>query len=236
MRLLLIVFVILLTSCGQDRTQINVVEKDKAKISKPISSKSKYHYTGNQKGFEPIPYSTSYNYADTIAKKLVPNAKWQYWAYVRYRQSEGPKTDVFTILSEQGDFKYRKYIKKRPKNDGFFQGCHPHFCCNFAVVVKNDSVRYITTEETFRDFIGDVNNLEEAMLLAKTYGYVLGDSIISARYKIVNGNYEMNLLKAPEFAESRMHPKSEAAEVIVTPKAFVKIKSLGVYCEGRGCY
>nr|WP_322625078.1 hypothetical protein [uncultured Flavobacterium sp.] len=217
MRTLLILLPALLIGCGNDKTQVAPTEK--------------------QEDFKPIPYSLSYNYADTIARKLIPDAKWQYWAYMKFRQPLGEvNKNVFSIISEQGDLKYRKYTNVAPKDYGFFKGCHPSFCSNFVVAVKNDSVRYITTEETFRDFIGDVNNLEEAMLLAKTYGYVLGDSIISARYKIVNGNYEMNLLKAPEFAESRLHPKSEAAEVIVTPKAFVKIKSLGVYCEGRGCY
>lgn len=232
MRLLLIVFAILLTSCGQDKTQINIVEKDRVKVSEPIPAGVKYKYTGNQDGFKAIPYSLSYKYTDTIAKKLVPNADWQYWAYVRYMGYN----NAFTIITEKGDLKYRKYTRKLPKNDGFFQGCHPHFCCNFAVVVKNDSAHYITTAEMFRDFIGDVDNLEEAMLLAKTHGYVLGDSIISARYRITNGSYEMNLLKASDFYESRIEPKSEATEVIITPKGEVKTKSLGIYCEGRGCY
>lgn len=156
---------------------------------------------------------------------------------MRFKQSPGEvNKNVFTTIAEYGDLKYRKYTDSIPKNHGFFHGCHPGFCSNFVVAVQNDSVRYISTQETFRDFIGSVDNLEEAMLIAHTYGYILGDSIVSAGYRKVNGNYEMHLLKAPEFYESRFNPKSEAAEVIVTPKAFIKIKSLGIYCEGPECY
>lgn len=55
MRILFIVGLILLTACRHDTAEIKEIQKAEA--------------------FKPIPYSLKYNYADTIAKKLVPDTK-----------------------------------------------------------------------------------------------------------------------------------------------------------------
>ncbi len=73
------------------------------------------------------------------------------------------------ILKEGGDKLSKKYINYKKPTIGFFQGGHPGFRSNYAVTIENKKVTYITIEEKFRDFIGNVDNLEEAILLAKTY-------------------------------------------------------------------
>lgn len=189
-----------------------------------------------KEGFKPIPYSSKHNYTHAIAKKIVPDVKLQYWAYISVSGGFSEyDTRKITVIKEEGDKFFRSYTDSLPKRSGFYKGVDSLFWTSYVLTVKNDSVHYIYTKEALRDFIGRIDNLEEAMILASTYDYFLGDTILSAAYRKVNDNYEMHLIKAPDRFES-WNPKSMPVEVIVTPDGFIKTKRLGTYGQAVVCH
>ncbi len=181
--------------------------------------------------FYKIKYSLRDNYLDSLGKYINPNKKYQYWQYATYYDGGEKK---YTILKQDGDLSLRKKIDEKNITDyslGIFQGGHPSFRCNFISIVDNENVTYLKTEEEFRDFLGTIDNLEEAMLLARTYGYLLdGDIRASAYRKLANG-FELHLMKYHQYPESR-----ESIEISINKEGFIKTKSLGIYCEGRDCH
>jgi len=185
----------------------------------------------NAPAFKKIPFDLKTNFRDTIALKINPVEDYKYWAYVSFRQSisGGERT---AIISQGGDSLLRKNVNIKQKTFGFFQGGHPSFTCNYIVALDGGKEKVIDTNEGFRAFLGTIDNLEEAVLLAISNGYWLDPDIRGSAFRINNGNYEMHLLKFSS------HPlQKESVEVIVNKNGTIKAKSLGVYCKGKPeCY
>jgi len=181
--------------------------------------------------FKKIPFDLANNFQDTIALKINPVKDYQYWAYVCFRQGMSGREST-AIIKEGGDTLLKKNIKVKQDTYGFFQGGHPNFRCNYIVAVQDGREKLIDTDRGFREFLGTIDNLEEAVLLAITYGYWLDSDIKGSAYRINNGNYEMHLLKFSSFPLQK-----ESVEVIVIRDGFIKTSSLGVYCKNsKDCY
>ncbi len=88
----------------------------------------------------------------------------------------------------------------------------------------------LKTEEEFRDFLGTINNFEEALLLARTYGYRLDDDIRGSEYRNLQNGYELHLMKYHEFPI-----RKKSVEIKISKNGFIKTKSRGIYCEGTDC-
>lgn len=211
----------LFTSCQKKETHNNAPilnETDKSKRTE---------------NFLKINYSVRYNYLDSLAKHLNPNKKYQYWQYATYYHGMDDKTK-HTILKQGGNLSLRKKITEKFNPEysvGIFQGGHPSFRCNYVSTIYNEKISYLKTEEEFRDFLGTIDNLEEAMLLAHTYGYLLDNDIRGSEYRKVENGYILHLLKFHEYPIYK-----ESVEITVNKNGFIKTKSLGIYCEGSDCY
>jgi hypothetical protein len=213
---------ILLISCN--KTNIDEFEKIEIEIKNDESIKKPTFYKNK--------YTTRDNYLDSLGKFINPNKKFQYWQYATYHQSSNSET--YTVLKECGDTLLRKKINEKPRpnyNYGIFFGGHPNFRCNYVVTIDNDKISNLKTEEEFRDFLGTIDNLEEAILFARTYGYILGDNSNQSEYRKVKNGFILHLMKYNEFPT-----KIENIEVIISRDGFIKTKSLGLYCEGEDCY
>ena len=215
MRKLFILILLIVTSC---------TKKEEPNLLKPIK-------------FHKINYSLQYNYLDSLGKKIIPNKKYQYWQYATLYDEYGSQKIKCTILKQGGDTLFRKKINK--KNDsikvvGIFQGGHPSYRCNYAVTIENNKVNYIIIEEEFRKFLGIIDNLEEALLLAETYGYSLDNNIKGSEYREVENGFELHLMK---FHNSPFINKlrKEAFDLTITKQGLIKSKSLGIYCTGKKC-
>lgn len=179
--------------------------------------------------FQKIKYDLSSNYKDSLGTKIIPNKKYQYWAYMSYYQNSGK--EKHTVLKQGGDTLEKKHININHNILGFFEGCHPNYCCNYAVTVESDKLEYLKTKDQFRKFLGTIDNLEEAMLLARTYDYILDADIKGSAYRIINEYYELHLMKFHEYP-----PQKESIEIKIDKKGNIKTKSLGFYCKGQKCY
>jgi hypothetical protein len=178
--------------------------------------------------FQKINYTLKYNYLDSVAKKIIPNHNYQYWAYSTYYEMYGADKISRTILKEGGDTLLKKNYNKEFKPYGIFEGGHPSYRCNYVVTIENQKVKYIRTEEEFRNFIGNIDNLEEAILLARTYGYQLGSELEASQYKKIENGYKLRLMKYHEFPLSK-----ELIDIEIQKNGFIKTKSLGIYKKGR---
>ncbi|MFC4740079.1 hypothetical protein ACFO3U_08735 [Flavobacterium ponti] len=221
MRILTIIFLFLFISCGKKEDEnIEKLDIDKEFKSTNVTNK-----------FLKIEYSLKVNYLDSLAKKIIPNKKYQYWQYVTYHQ--GSNIETYVVLNQGGDSSLRKKINEKPRpsyNSGIFYGGHPNFRCNYIVTIDNGQPYSLKTEEEFRDFLGTIDNLEEAILLAKTYGYILDTNIKGCAYRNLANGFELHLMKYHEFPI-----RKESIEIIISREGFVKTKSLGIYCEGSNC-
>ncbi|PKB17235.1 hypothetical protein [Flavobacterium sp. 5] len=178
--------------------------------------------------FQKINYSLEYNYLDSIGKKIMPNSKYQYWAYSTYYERYGEGKISRTILKEGGDTLLKKNISEKFKPYGIFEGGHPSYRCNYVVTIENQKVKYIRTEDDFRNFIGEIDNLEEALLLAHTYGYQLDNELKASVYKLIENGYQLRLMKYHEYP-----PSKELIDIKITKDGFIKTQSLGVYKKGK---
>lgn len=181
--------------------------------------------------FHKIDYNLKENYLDSLAKYIKPNRNYQYWQYATYNQNSSSET--YTVLKQGGDSLLRKKINEKPRPNytiGIFFGGHPNFRCNYVVTIDNGKVNNLKTEEEFRDFLGTIDNLEEAMLLARTYGYQLDNDIRGSEYRNLQNGFELHLMKYHEFPTRR-----ESVEIKISREGFIKTKSLGIYCEGLNC-
>jgi len=107
--------------------------------------------------------------------KLIKNSdNYEYWECIY-----NPGVFVSTRSKQQtiaqiGNKKYSKYVKKIFSANGFFTACGPGFCSYYIVAVRRDkSIKVINTPNDFRNFIGNIDNVEEAKLSARNGGYVL---------------------------------------------------------------
>lgn len=178
--------------------------------------------------FKKINYSLEYNYLDSIGKKIIPNEKFNYWAYSTYYERYGDGKISQTILKEGGNKKLKKSIIEKFKPYGIFEGGHPSYRCNYVTLIDNQKVKYIRTEEALRNFIGAIDNLEEALLLARTYGYQLDTELKARQYRNIKNGYQLRLMKYHEFPSSK-----ELIDIQIQKNGYIKTRSLGLYKKER---
>jgi len=112
------------------------------------------------KDFMKIPDSLFYK--EQLYKNINPNKQYNYWKVVRKTSSE-----------DQIVFESKKNYSSQPEinnniSDGFFVECLPDGCFSYLEVYCNNTPRYINTEVGLKEFMGYIDNLSEALLIAKT--------------------------------------------------------------------
>ena len=189
--------------------------------------------------FSEIPYNLQFNYLDSIAKKIIPNKTFQYWQYATFNQQFATGNETYTVLTEGGDLKLKKNVntKINPlKLNGLFERGHPGFRSNYLVMIENGNIKYANSMEKLRDFIGKIDNLEEALLYANSYGYILGTKPKARSYNFSNGIYKLHLVKySDSYPESTFRLRGDLIELSITIDGYMKSKSIETYCEGEEC-
>lgn len=204
------------------------------------NTREKQPVAPQKKRFEALSYNPSYNYVDSVAKRLKPNKKYDYWQYSTYRQRFVTGSDNYNILSEGGNLNFKKLVPSHidpSKVIGLFEGGHPGFRCNYLVVVEGGKVRYLDTMEQLRDFIGSVDNVEEAILIARSFGYFLGTALKARSYHVSDSSYTLRMIKfSDSYPETTYKLKGEIVEISINFNGFLKTKKIEDYCEGDDCF
>ncbi|MCS3532018.1 hypothetical protein [Chryseobacterium sp. JUb7] len=110
---------------------------------------------------------------------IFPNKKYDYWSVLR----NNPDPDDAIIYESQApDF---MTINDPAPEKGFFQKCLGQDCFSYLIACENSQSKYFSNEQQLRDFIGTIDNLPEAVLIANTYGYTVDiTNKLGSSYKI----------------------------------------------------
>lgn len=164
--------------------------------------------------------------ADLLYPFIIPDKSYEYWRVLR----NDPDPDKAIIYDSQ--MPESMTINDPAPDKGFFQQRMGIACFSYILACKNSRTVYFSTEQQLRDFIGTVDNLPEALLWAKTYGFSVDFSNkLSSSYKIDDRHIDLYVSKpknCPEVKESfsvRINRKTGKAE----------IKSNGVYGTVKDC-
>ncbi|MBO9693556.1 hypothetical protein [Chryseobacterium sp.] len=157
---------------------------------------------------------------------IVPDKAYAYWR-VLSNDSDYEKAVIYE--SQAPDF---MTINEPVPERGFFQKCMGNNCFSYILACKNERSVYFSSEQQLRDFIGTVDNLPEAILLAKTYGYSVDTgNRFTGSYKIEDHHILMYLMQSkgcPAVKESfwiKINRKTGKLEA----------KSNGVYAKDENC-
>lgn len=105
---------------------------------------------------------------------IVPDQKYDYWSVLR----NNPDPDKAVIYESQApDF---MTLNDPAPEKGFFQKCLGEDCFSYILACEKDRTKYFSTEKELRNFIGPVDNLPEALLIANSYGYYVDSTNPSA--------------------------------------------------------
>ncbi|NIF06335.1 hypothetical protein F3J23_12885 [Chryseobacterium sp. Tr-659] len=163
---------------------------------------------------------------DLLYPFIVPDKAYAYWR-VLSNDTDYEKAVIYE--SQAPDF---MTINEPVPEKGFFQKCIGNNCFSYILACKNERSVYFSNEEQLRDFIGTVDNLPEAILLAKTYGYSVDTSNrFTGTYKIEDRHISMYLM------QSKGCPAVKESFLVKINRKTGKLdaKSNGVYAKDENC-
>lgn len=145
---------------------------------------------------------------EKLFRFLHPDKEYDYWALVLRDLSSGK----FRYVLQVGDKSLGRTIGYNDKRD---------FPVSYYIAaIKDGKVSYFEAgEETILEFLGEIDTLQEALILASCYGY-RADYVFAGSYHILNGNYVMQLSNK----SNEISPCHEIAEVTVTKDGFLKTR------------
>ncbi|KMQ63097.1 hypothetical protein ACM46_14250 [Chryseobacterium angstadtii] len=157
---------------------------------------------------------------------IVPDKDYGYWRVL----TNDPDPEKAVIYeSQMPDF---MTINEPLPEKGFFQKCMGNRCFSYILACKKERSVYFSSEKQLRDFIGTVDNLPEAILIAQTYGFSVDTTNkLGSSYTIEDSFIELYLSKSkgcPEIKESyfiKINRKNGRLES----------KNKGVYFKGENC-
>jgi len=121
---------------------------------------------------------------------IVPDKKYDYWLVLK----NNPDPDKAIIYESQSpDF---MTLNDPVPLKGFFQKCLGENCFSYVLACDKGRTQYFSDEQQLRNFIGSVDNLPEAILIANTYGYIMDTgNTLSSSYKIDEKHVSLYLTK-----------------------------------------
>lgn len=121
---------------------------------------------------------------------IVPDKKYGYWSVLR----NNPDPDKAIIYESQTPD--HMTLNDPAPEKGFFQKCLGEDCFSYVLACENGRSRYFSNEQQLRDFIGFVDNLPEAVLIANTYRYLVDTrNPYGSSYKIDDKHISLYLVR-----------------------------------------
>ncbi|WP_223607560.1 hypothetical protein [Chryseobacterium sp. OSA05B] len=157
---------------------------------------------------------------------IVPDKDYGYWRILT-NDTDPEKAVIYE--SQMPDF---MTINEPLPEKGFFQKCIGNRCFSYILACKKERSVYFSSEQQLRDFIGTVDNLPEALLLAQTYGFSVDISNkAGSSYKMEDRHIALYLSKSkgcPEIRESYLIK-------INRKNGKLESKNNGVYFKSENC-
>lgn len=163
---------------------------------------------------------------DYLYPFIVPDKDYSYWR-VLSNDTDYEKAVIYE--SQAPDF---MTINEPTPEKGFFQKCIGNNCFSYILACKKERSVYFSDEQQLRNFIGTVDNLPEALLIAKTYGYSIDTkNRFTGAYKIDDRHIYLYAL------QSKGCPVIKEAFLITINRKTGKLeaKSKGIYSKNEDC-
>ena len=134
---------------------------------------------------------------NTLAfRSIVPNESYVYWECIRWGES-----NPFQTVVKMGD--YKNVLKKE---ELFTQPCFvlsPEELYGILALTPENKLRVIDTTEKFKEFIGTVDNLDEALFIASMHSLCYSPEMIkTGSYKKMGEDYLLYLQDYEYFNDS----------------------------------
>lgn len=174
--------------------------------------------------YSKIPVNLS-NIKDLL-RAIEPEQKYDYWVCVLKNSSlRIPKTEIIT---GKGDIKELNKIKFTPPETGFTS--EMLYGYYYIVYLENNQVRLVKRESELFNFLGKINGLDKALLIAKIKGLEVDYTRpIGSSFKKVKNGFELYLVKF-----HKCTVKTEPFKVYIDTLGNLKAKSLGFYYDVDG--
>ncbi|MCF2219509.1 hypothetical protein H9Q08_09345 [Chryseobacterium sp. PS-8] len=129
---------------------------------------------------------------------IVPDKKYEYWSVLR----NNPDPDKAIIYESQMPDLIT--LNDPAPEKGFFQKCLGENCYSYVLACEKSRSKYFSNEQQLREFIGFVDNLPEAILIANTFGYSVDSSNqLGSSYKTENQYISLYLSKSKNNSETK---------------------------------
>lgn len=161
-----------------------------------------------------------------LIKYVIPDKSYTYWEF-----DEGgmDTTRSGPVLYSSGK-KPDGIVIKDPRGS-MFRECAPSYCYKYIAYVIDGKVGYITTDKDFIAFLGRIDNLQEAVLLAETQENLYPDQDKrGSGYQITPTGYNLILTLYNLCPETK-----QAIKVSVGPKGIIKKQPGEVYYKSGDC-
>lgn len=169
-------------------------------------------------GFEKIPQGL--NQTENLIKGIHPDQDYQYWGYIR--QSYMDNNNI-KIITGKGDISYLMNNKFNDPKSGFkYKTWEGYF---YFAYLEKDSISLVTNQKQLIKFIGKIDELGEALLIASLNGLTVDYSEdIGGSYKKTNNGFEFYLAK---FHSCTV--RTEPFKISIDTLGNCKIKNLGFF-------
>ena len=147
-----------------------------------------------------------HSYLDLPISQVHPSKKYDYWEY--HFSGFGMDTIVFKSGNNQAlNFDAPKIEK------GFYLNCAPSCYFSYIIASTDHKIEIIDEDDEFKRFVGQVENIEEVLLLVKLNGYWYDptDKRMGSYRKVKDG-YDLLLL---DYESCPMTEKSVRARMTV---------------------
>lgn len=172
--------------------------------------------------YKRLPYS--YNDESYLIKYAHPDKDYTYWEF----DSTFPDGVIYSYGTKQKDIKFKSISDSK-----LFIGCKPMLCSEYIAYVCNGNVGYVTNAEELKNFIGKIDNLQEAVLLARAiYDLRIDANIKGGVYRIhADTVYDLRLTKFISCPET----KKIFYLKIERNKGIVDTATEATFYKGTGC-
>lgn len=185
-----------------------------------------------QDEYQHLPEKATYN--EELLKAIIPAKNIQYWQLEHFPNNE-ENSNFNKILITKGTYN-KNIIDKPPQHEddwnGFFRGCMPSYCAYRITYLENNQWKVVTSEPQLKLFIGKIDNVFEALLIATTEGYDTDSESEHGNGYIETGTgFILKVMKYKNCPESK-----ESFTMFVDQNGNISnIRSRGYYLRTDGC-
>ncbi len=151
---------------------------------------------------QPIAIPTTLSFRGNLITKITPNEDYNYWEYITVIGERRGTENVFNkyrIIS-RGNKKWGEAYLNEIAKDGFVENYQKSLGYSYIAYIDHGKIRYITEEKKLKPFIGLVDNLQEALLIAQLHGFkpIFKLDLVSS-YRFIDHKFELYQMKKRGF-------------------------------------